>query len=74
MIEQKKNANPALGFLIMAGFNVLAAVTFIVFYFLGHDENGEKNFWLLIASLISIVAAAGLLFAYNYFKRKLSNS
>jgi hypothetical protein len=66
--------NPASAFLLMAGFNVVAAVGFIVFYFLHKGANGEQSYFLLIAALVSIAAAAGLIVAYNVFKRKLSGS
>jgi hypothetical protein len=69
-----KGSNPAVGFLIMAGFNVLAAISFLVFYFLYKSAEGEQSYYLLIAALVSIVAAAGLLVAYNVFKKKLSGT
>lgn len=71
---QKKGANPAAGLLIMAGANVVAAIGFIVFYFLHRRANGEDSFWLLIAAVVFIVAAVGLIVVYNVFKRKLSGA
>jgi hypothetical protein len=69
---EKKGSNPVAGLLIMAGCNVVAALGFIVFYVLHRRANGEGSHWLLIAALVFIVAAAGLIVVYNVFKRKLS--
>ncbi|HVK38617.1 MAG TPA: hypothetical protein VNA88_08810 [Candidatus Kapabacteria bacterium] len=67
-----KAANPAAGLLIMAGANVVAAIGFIVFYFLHRGANGEGSYWLLIAAMVFFVATVGLIVVYNVFKRKLS--
>lgn len=69
-----KAKNPAIGFLIMAAFNFLAGIVFIVFYFLHRNAEGEQSYFLLIAAIVSIAAAVGLVVAYNVFKRKLSGS
>ena len=74
MATPAKGKNPVLGFLIMAGFNVFGAIVFIVFYFLHRGADGEKSYFLLLAALVMVAAAAGLLVAYNVFKRKLSDS
>ena len=55
MAEQKPT-NPATGFLIMAGFNVLAAFAFVVFYFLYDTSGGERSYYLLIAAGVCLFA------------------
>jgi hypothetical protein len=72
MVEQK-STNPATGFLIMAGFNVLAALAFVVFYVLYDTSGGERSYYLLIAAGICLFASGGLLVAYTYFRERLQN-
>lgn len=56
----------------MAGANVVAAIGFIVFYFLHRGANGEGSYWLLIAAMVFVVATVGLIVIYTVFKRKLT--
>jgi hypothetical protein len=70
-MSEVKGKNPAVGFLFIAGFNVLAAIAFIVFYFLYENSGGERSYLLLIAAVIFLLASGGLLVAYNYFRERL---
>ena len=72
MFDQKPT-NPATGFLIMAGFNVLASLAFVVFYFLYDTSGGERSYFLLIAAGVCLLASGGLLVAYTYFRERLQN-
>jgi hypothetical protein len=69
-----KGKNPAAGFLIMAGCNVLAAIGLFVFYFLYRGADGDQSYFLLIAAFVFVAAAIGSIVLYNVFKRKLSGS
>jgi hypothetical protein len=68
-----KSKNPALGFLIMAGFNLLASIVFLIFYFPYRNGGGENSYFLLIAAVVSFAASAGLLVVYNVFRNKFRN-
>jgi hypothetical protein len=68
-----KTKNPALGFLIMAGFNLLASIVFLVFYFPYDSRGGENSYFLLVASIVSFAASIGLLVVYNVFRNKFRN-
>ena len=63
--------NPASGFLIMAGFNALGAIAFIIFYFLYKDSGGDKSYLLLIAAIVAGASAVGLYIMYGVFRKKL---
>jgi hypothetical protein len=71
-MAENKSKDPAAGFLIMAAFNILAAIVFLVFYFLYDTRGGEHSYFLLIAAVVSFVAGVGLLVAYNFFKGKFN--
>ena len=66
-----KAKNPAIGFLFMAGFNVLATITFVVFYFF--NAVGERSYWFLIAAVVLLFASAGSIVAYNYFRTRMQS-
>ena len=70
MVDDKAK-NPAIGFLYMAGFNVLAAITFVVFYFV--SAVGERSYWFLIAAVVLLFASAGSIVAYNFFRTRMQN-
>lgn len=69
-MTKQQQKNPARGFLIMAGFNLAAALAFILFYFLYRGSGGEDSYYLLIASLVSGSAAIALVVLYNNYKNK----
>ena len=54
----------------MAGFNVVGAIVFIVFYFLYDRAQGDNSYYLLIAAAVAVVSAGGALVAYSIFKKK----
>ncbi len=69
-LAQQQTKNPARAFLMMAAFNVVAAIAFIIFYFLYKNSGGEDSYFLLVAGSISGVAAVALVVVYNTFKKK----
>ena len=54
----------------MAGFNLVGAIAFVVFYFLHKGADGESSYYLLIAAGIAVLSAGGSLAAYSIFKKK----
>ncbi len=68
-----KQKNPAFGFLLMAGFNALAAVVFVIFYFLYDNAQGESSYLLLLAGGIAFLAAVALVVLYQKFQHKLKD-
>jgi len=66
------NKQAITGFLIIAGFNALAGVAFLIFYFLmaSNDTQGTSNY-LLLATIVAFGASLAALFTYRYFKKKL---
>jgi general stress protein CsbA len=72
-VSDTQKKNPASGFLIMAGFNLLAGLTFIVFYFFYTNANGENSFFFLVAAGVSILASGALMAAYMVFRKKLGD-
>jgi hypothetical protein len=70
VLEKKQPKNPATAFLTMAGFNVVGAIVFIVFYFLYDRANGDNSYYLLIAAGVAVLSAAGALVAYTIFRKK----
>jgi hypothetical protein len=71
-VAPTKQSNPATIFLRMAIFNALGAVVFVIFYFLYRNAGGENSHYLLIAAGAGVVATFGALFAYRFFRAKLS--
>lgn len=67
-----KPTNAASGFLIMAVFNFVAAIVFIVLYLLTVPSEDFNRIWFLVAGLIELVATIALFFAYRHFKEKLA--
>ncbi|MCC7439646.1 MAG: hypothetical protein IT211_14260 [Armatimonadetes bacterium] len=67
-----KPTNAASGFLIMAVFNLVAAIVFIVLYLLTAPSDDFDRVWFLIAGLIELVATVALFFAYRHFKERLA--
>lgn len=67
-----KPTNAASGFLIMAVFNLVAAIVFIVLYLLTAPSDDFDRIWFLVAGLIELVATVALFFAYRHFKEKLA--
>lgn len=70
VLTNQKKKNPARSFLIMAGFNVAAAIAFLIFYFFYRDAGGQNSYYLLIAAAISGSAAVALIVLYSSFRNK----
>lgn len=71
MAQPKKS--PATGFLVMAIFNLVAAVVLIVFYFPYKNAGGAESHYLLIAGGVCAVSSVVLYLLYGVFKQKLDN-
>jgi RsiW-degrading membrane proteinase PrsW (M82 family) len=70
-VANKKQANPASAFLIMAGFNVAGTIAFLVFYFLYRNSGGENGYYFLIAAAVSGFSSGMLFLLYRFFKKKI---
>jgi hypothetical protein len=70
-VAQQQQKNPASAFLIMAGFNALGTITFLVFYFLYMNSGGENSYYFLVAAAVSGISCVVLFMPYKVFKKKI---